>query len=376
MADNPITVPMPQDLPQNWTYGQTIGPQGTDVGLTKQHGYNYLMQQVNATQQAAQELGEAFSDLYGEGDIVPATDGGTGAGDTQNALNNLGAGVRPNLGDNCDFTNPINQKGITSWSAESGDLVIFDRWKIQGNAASTSAELKSDGLELTMSGANQGIKQVYPSGCLAPQKTYTSTVIVDGIIYSAEIVPEQVSGKVVQYPGAEFSCAITFNGEASQWYPYIDYRGTSRSATIRECKLEEGVGQTLAYKKQGQTIGKLPQPNTKENELLSLCQKYLCVLTGYAWIGFGIIDNTSSGKNGQFFIPLPTTMRTTPALSGAFRIFNGTENLQVSNANIDGYGENGVKGSFEISYSSSFSEGDVVSLWLNEGEQLILTAEL
>lgn len=63
MADNPITVPLPQDLPQNWTYGQTIGPQGTDVGLTQQHGYNYLMQQVNAAQQAAQELGEAFSGL-------------------------------------------------------------------------------------------------------------------------------------------------------------------------------------------------------------------------------------------------------------------------------------------------------------------------
>lgn len=66
MADNPITVPLPQDLPQNWTYGQTIGPQGTDVGLTQQHGYNYLMKQVNAAQQAAKELGEAFEALNSE----------------------------------------------------------------------------------------------------------------------------------------------------------------------------------------------------------------------------------------------------------------------------------------------------------------------
>ncbi len=63
MADNPITVPLPQDLPTNWTYGQTIGATGTDVGLTQQHGYNYLGQQVNAAQQAAEELGEAFSGL-------------------------------------------------------------------------------------------------------------------------------------------------------------------------------------------------------------------------------------------------------------------------------------------------------------------------
>lgn len=63
MADNPITTPLPADLPTDWVYGQTIGPNGTDVGLSQQHGYNYLMQQVNAAQQAAEEIGEAFSGL-------------------------------------------------------------------------------------------------------------------------------------------------------------------------------------------------------------------------------------------------------------------------------------------------------------------------
>lgn len=62
---NIITAPLPQDLPTNWAYGQTIGPQGTDVGLTQQHGYNYLMQQVNAAQQAAQELDDAVGNEGG-----------------------------------------------------------------------------------------------------------------------------------------------------------------------------------------------------------------------------------------------------------------------------------------------------------------------
>ena len=62
---NIITVPLPQDLPTNWVYGQTIGPQGTDVGLTQRHGYNYLMEQVNASQQAAQELGDAVGNSNG-----------------------------------------------------------------------------------------------------------------------------------------------------------------------------------------------------------------------------------------------------------------------------------------------------------------------
>lgn len=74
MPDNPITVPLPQDLPTDWTYGQTIGATGADVGLTQQHGYNYLMQQVNAAQQAAQEIGSAFENLTAS-DVEAAPDG-------------------------------------------------------------------------------------------------------------------------------------------------------------------------------------------------------------------------------------------------------------------------------------------------------------
>lgn len=69
MANNPITTPLPADLPTDWVYGQTIGPQGTDVGLTQQHGYNYLMQQVNAAQQAATQIGQAFSGIPSSSDL-------------------------------------------------------------------------------------------------------------------------------------------------------------------------------------------------------------------------------------------------------------------------------------------------------------------
>ena len=47
---------LPADLPENWTQGQIISPNGTEVGLTGKHGYNYLMQQVNATQEAVNEV--------------------------------------------------------------------------------------------------------------------------------------------------------------------------------------------------------------------------------------------------------------------------------------------------------------------------------
>ena len=81
---------------------------------------------------------------------LPITQGGTNADTPQEALANLGAGVRPNLGDNCDFTAPINQRGVTSWSIPSGDVPIFDRWKIQATEGGVEAGLESGGLKLSI----------------------------------------------------------------------------------------------------------------------------------------------------------------------------------------------------------------------------------
>ena len=67
--NNPITVPLPQDLPTNWTYGQTVAPNGAEVGLAQQYGYNYLMAQVNAAQKAAQEVGNAIPYLVASSTI-------------------------------------------------------------------------------------------------------------------------------------------------------------------------------------------------------------------------------------------------------------------------------------------------------------------
>ncbi|HIU43859.1 MAG TPA: exo-alpha-sialidase [Candidatus Ventrousia excrementavium] len=74
MAANPINPPLPADLPENWQNGQIVAPEGADVGLSAQHGYNYLMQQVNAAQEGVNALGQAVEDLGGEIENLP-TDG-------------------------------------------------------------------------------------------------------------------------------------------------------------------------------------------------------------------------------------------------------------------------------------------------------------
>ena len=54
---------LPADLPTNWTQGQIISPNGTEVGLTEQHGYNYLMEQVNQTERAVNEITESMGNI-------------------------------------------------------------------------------------------------------------------------------------------------------------------------------------------------------------------------------------------------------------------------------------------------------------------------
>ena len=69
MAENPITVSLPADLPEDWAENDIVAPSGADAGLTEQHGYNYLMEQVNAAQTAASQIGSAFSGLATTGDV-------------------------------------------------------------------------------------------------------------------------------------------------------------------------------------------------------------------------------------------------------------------------------------------------------------------
>lgn len=115
MADDILkNIPLPADLPENWTFGQIIAPTGAEAGLDNQHGYNYLMRQVNNAQKALKALAaQREEDLtrvrywVSDDPTSPASFiGGTweriedctiwGASDTHPAGTKLGAGL-PNI---------------------------------------------------------------------------------------------------------------------------------------------------------------------------------------------------------------------------------------------------------------------------------------
>ena len=73
MATKPISSPLPANLPENWATGQTVAPTGAEVGLGENYGYNYLMEQVNAAQQAVNTMNNAFEDLATTEDLAEQT---------------------------------------------------------------------------------------------------------------------------------------------------------------------------------------------------------------------------------------------------------------------------------------------------------------
>lgn len=65
MANKPIPTPLLADLPEDWVINQIVAPTGEEVGLSEQHGYNYLMAKVNEAIQAINDLNNGFEDIPG-----------------------------------------------------------------------------------------------------------------------------------------------------------------------------------------------------------------------------------------------------------------------------------------------------------------------
>lgn len=232
MADNLMVTPLPADLPTDWVKGQTVAPDGADVGLAEQYGYNYLMKQVNDAQTASNYLApcvfstythtkaESVHVLTGTGNnikFLAAAD--FEAGDTftvneteinattpdglplQNGAFKAGCWVlaeydvsrltifapiglrnlsNENLLINWDFRNPVNTRGRSEYT---GTGYTVDGWYLGGLPnGSWSLSLSDEGLLLNVQTA---VAQKIENGfvCLEGKKVTLSAIINNTVIY-------------------------------------------------------------------------------------------------------------------------------------------------------------------------------------------------
>lgn len=187
--DNPITTSLPADLPTNWTQYQVVSPNGTEAGLDEQHGYNYLMTQVNNAQSAAKECGEALGDMTGAD--IPVS----GSDDTpvSTALSNKADAGAPQ-----SYDLPLS----TGWSAPNGaryqrtqdNMVVVTTGGIQLDSDASV----SDGAQIA----------TLPTGYRPRDYILVPAVIQDGGTRYATAVQITVSGTII------------YNGPSNTTHPF------------------------------------------------------------------------------------------------------------------------------------------------------------
>lgn len=194
-----------------------------------------------------------------------------------------------NLLDNSDFTNPVNQRGLTTYEAPSGAPYNIDRW--YGNRATIVVE--DDGITLnrntTASTSSTYIGQKMEHIERLEGKTLTLAFMTDiGLfIGSFEFADRNIT--ILTQDG--WTLAYSTSVKA-----FIIQSGTETSIKLYWAALYEGK----------YTADTLPPyvPKGYAAELLE-CQRYFITVNNAIIAGFGYNAETT----GQFYLPLPTTLR-------------------------------------------------------------------
>lgn len=166
--------------------------------------------------------------------------GGTGGTTVTQALANLGAQASNNLLVNPRFK--YNSRDQQSYST-TGNGFTVDGWMLQGNQNQATVAVSANGIVFTQSAGSQGVYQLLKEP-LEVGKTYTISVVVNGVVYSATQKWEG-TGVYPLYPGQGFNFGFDTSGGQYRAWVYLDYRTQSSSVTITAAKLELGSASTL-----------------------------------------------------------------------------------------------------------------------------------
>lgn len=257
-----------------------------------------------------------------------------------------------NLLDNSDFTNPVNQRGQTTYAASG---YTIDRW-----IASSTQPVSISSSGITLNGTN---------GVIVLRQRFTN--LKDGIYTVAVKVGDYINVRQYQKEGTTYTRIYTnssYDGGYLQLihntYPEFQIRANSGSiVTVEWAAVYEG-----AY-----TEANLPtyQPKNYSTELLE-CQRYFYRVPSEAktsYTGY-IFDSTTL----RVTIPLPVPMRTTPTLN------------VTNSANITAYGNSTIridtiavgtldKNACSLQCNGSFSEIGI-SVAMRFNTEVTLSADL
>jgi hypothetical protein len=261
--------------------------------------------------------------------------------------NVIAAKVQPcnrNLLDNWYFVNPVNQRDVSGTISSAG--YFLDRWKL----VSGSVTINTDGI--TLNGTMQQVLETAPVG------TVTASALTQAGV--GEVVPT--------YNSANKTVTVTAAGEK-----------------LVAVKLELGTEQTLTHQNSSGAWVLNEMPDYGEE--LTKCMRYLQIIsTPYDTSGNGVAIGYANNTVDLWVpIPLAVPMRKAPTptipTGGVSRFKAGKTSSDVKDVTMVTGGwamQTGGACSMRslIFTSSGLTAGETYALFLRQGAQIVLSAEL
>lgn len=223
----------------------------------------------------------------------------------------VGIRSNPNLLDNANFLDPINQRGQTEYI---GFVYTIDRWVTEG----ATIKVGDDGLQLEnpSEGAVQFVTN-FEASRLIDNQVYTAAILAKNLVGSGIMIIQHRAGMYTYLAANALSEGLTAtSGQIStSGIPLLGITirlEPHSSVKLIAAKLELGPVQTLAHKEGDTWVLNDPPPN-KALELAK-CQYFQYTpftnFTGYGDIADGWVWRDTAAC---FILPLPK-MRHTPTL--------------------------------------------------------------
>lgn len=259
----------------------------------------------------------------------------------------IAAKVQPcnrNLLDNWYFVNPVNQRDVSGTISSAG--YFLDRWKL----VSGSVTINTDGI--TLNGTMQQVLETAPVG------TVTASALTQAGV--GEVVP-------------------TYNSETKT------VTVTAAGEKLVAVKLELGTEQTLAHQNSSGAwvLNEIPD----YGEELTRCMRYLQIIsTPYDTSGNGVAIGYANNTVDLWVpIPLAVPMRisptpTIPTGGVALLKVGKTSGSPKDVTSVTGGWAMQIGGAYStrslIFSSSGLTAGETYTLFMQQGAQIVLSAEL
>jgi len=278
-----------------------------------------------------------------------------------------------NLLDNWYFLDPINQRGQKEYAGVGHTI---DRW--YSGIENTKTEVLESGLRLTAeAGRNSWWIQKIEGRAQFVNKVCTLSILTaDNNLYclTATLKNQNATNEHYDRIFSWGGLVWQFYGANEDTARFVIYPNMNKTITLIAAKLELGPVQTLAHKEGDTWVLNDPPPN-KALELAK-CQRYQIILkgNGNAIIGTGIVYN----GRVYFGVPIPTTMRNTPAITVQGNIHAiGSQKITSNLLNVVIYGS-GTANILKICADDEITlpEGDIVLIQITSGGTVILDSNL